>query len=286
MGCLAVFLFICSFLQGKDLNYNGEKSDDAIAFPQIKGWTLIQEYPVYYPESLWDYINGAADAYLSYLFEDLHIAEYKNNDGTLIKVEVYRHKAPEYAFGIYSIERTPQYNYQDFGSQGYVEESLVHYISGNHYVKAVTNESGEKVQEALTMIAKKVEDILGDPGTIPPEFSSFPEKGRIKNSEKFISDNFLGHSFMGRVFTVDYQVGEENFVLFLMKKESAESCGKMLESYYKFTKQEVEITEGHHTIKDKYNGTIQMTWKGKRIWGILNANNPDLWKEYMEMMDK
>jgi hypothetical protein len=286
-----VFFFTIIFvsaagLQSADLTLGETVDADPISFPEIKGWTLVQEYPVYYPESLWDYINGAADAYLSYLFEDLHIAEYKNQQGTIIKAEVYRHKGPEYAFGIYSIERTPEYDFQDYGTQGYSEESLVHYISGKHYVKVTTNSSGEDVQKVVEIIARKVAGVLGDPGPIPEALSLFPQAGQIKNSEKFIADNFLGHNFLSRVFTVEYQVGDEDFTLFLMEKDSKEQCEKIFESYYAFTKQTVDIAEGDHTVRDKYNGTIQMVWKGNKIWGILNTDDPDLGDKYLDLMGR
>ena len=260
-----------------------EASGDVV-FPEIKGWKLVQEYPVYYPENLWDYINGAADAYLSYLFEDLHIAEYVNPEGTIIKAEVYRHKAPEYAFGIYSIERTPEYDFQEYGTQGYAEESLVHFITKDYYVKVTTNASGDEVRKIVPVVARKVAESLGDPGPMPRPLLFFPEKGKIKNSEKFIADNFLGHQFMERVFTADYRVGEDEFILFFMEKDSPDECKKMLEEYYTFTKQTVDLEQGPHTITDRYNGTLYVIWDGNCIWGAMNVEDPEIGKNYLDLM--
>ncbi len=265
------------------VNSKKEVSGD-VAFPEIKGWKLVQEYPVYYPENLWDYINGAADAYLSYLFVDLHIAEYVNPEGTIIKAEVYHHKAPEYAFGIYSIERVPEYDFQEYGTQGYAEESLVHFITRDYYVKVTTNASGEVIRKNLPVIAMRVAESLGDPGPMPKPLQLFPEKGKVINSEKFIADNFLGHQFMERVFTVDYRVGEEDFVLFFMEKDSPEACATMLEDYYAFTKQTVELKEGPHTITDRYNGTLYVIWDGNCIWGAMNVEDPGIGKKYLDLM--
>ncbi|MFZ0472221.1 MAG: hypothetical protein WAL94_06380, partial [Bacteroidales bacterium] len=42
-------------------------------FPTLKGYKTVNEYPVYTPDDLWNYIDGAADAYLALGFLDLNI---------------------------------------------------------------------------------------------------------------------------------------------------------------------------------------------------------------------
>ncbi len=283
---MVVLIFVTGIQATLPVDPTGKKMEAAgdVVFPEIKGWKLVQEYPVYYPENLWDYINGAADAYLSYLFVDLHIAEYVNPEGTIIKAEVYRHKAPEYAFGIYSIERTPEYDFQEYGTQGYAEESLVHFITRDCYVKVTTNASGEEVRQIVPVIARKVAESLGDPGPMPKPLQLFPEKNKVGNAEKFIADNFLGHQFMKRVFTADYLVGDEDFILFFMEKDSPEECKEVIKAYYAFTGQTEPLQEGTHTITDKYNGTLYVIWEGNCIWGVMNVKDPDTGKTYLDLM--
>lgn len=281
---VSVFVFGIQATLPVELAKNNKKVAGDVVFPEIKGWKLVQEYPVYFPENLWDYINGAADAYLSYLFVDLHIAEYINPEGTIIKAEVYRHKAPEYAFGIYSIERTPEYDFQDYGTQGYAEESLVHFITRDCYVKVTTNASGDEIGKIVPVIARKVAESLGDPGPLPKPLQLFPKEGKVVHSEKFIADNFLGHQFMERVFTADYRVGGDDFILFFMEKNSPDECKKILEEYYAFTRQTVEMKEGPHTITDRYNGTLHVIWKGNCIWGAMNVEDPETGKTYLDLM--
>ncbi|NLE35251.1 MAG: hypothetical protein GX622_09120 [Bacteroidales bacterium] len=54
--------------------------------------------------SLYGYINGGAELYLEYGFDTLIVAEMVV-DGSDIKLEVYRMKDPEAAFGIFSVSR-------------------------------------------------------------------------------------------------------------------------------------------------------------------------------------
>jgi len=86
----------------------GSASAQEFTFPDLAGFKKTLDYPVFGPENLWDFINGAADTYLAYGFVDLHVAEYKKGKN-VIKIEIYRHSDKIMAFGIYSTERSPSF---------------------------------------------------------------------------------------------------------------------------------------------------------------------------------
>jgi hypothetical protein len=45
------------------------------------------------------------------------------------------------------------------------------------------------------------------------------------------------------------------------------------------------ITESHYTIADPYHGEIELNWKGKYIWGILNASDTSLRSKYLKLFE-
>jgi len=61
-----------------------EASEHSKLFPEIKGWEISGEIKVYTPETLYDYINGAEELYLSYDFQELQVAEYLNEKNASI----------------------------------------------------------------------------------------------------------------------------------------------------------------------------------------------------------
>ena len=151
-------------------------------FPAMKRMKILQEYPVYEPDNLWDYIDGAADNYLNYQFRDLHIAEYTLGRKVVYKVEIYRHEDPENAFGIYSSERSPDYHFIGLGTQGYSEPSLVHFLKGSRYVKVLMMNEKKGNDNQLMELAKKVEASLPGPAEFPEMLGRFPEEGKVSNS--------------------------------------------------------------------------------------------------------
>ena len=73
-------------------------------FPEISGWKQSGEMQSFTPKTLYEYINGAADLYIMYDFQELKSAEYVNEKKASVIIDVYRHKTPTHAFGIYSQE--------------------------------------------------------------------------------------------------------------------------------------------------------------------------------------
>jgi hypothetical protein len=92
----------------------------AFVFPEMAGWKQSGEIQTFLPKTLFEYINGGADLYLTYDFQELKVAEYSNEKKASVTIEVYRHRTPTHAFGIYSQERLPDANFVDIGTQGYM----------------------------------------------------------------------------------------------------------------------------------------------------------------------
>ncbi len=87
----------------------GNAQNPSSFFPEVKEWNLDVGDQVYNPDNLWDLINGAADAYLSYDFRNLYTAVYSDTDDKFVKVYIFKHGDDKNAFGIDSQERNREY---------------------------------------------------------------------------------------------------------------------------------------------------------------------------------
>jgi len=256
-------------------------------FPEMTGWKQLGEIQTFTPKTLYEYINGAADLYLIYDFEELKVSEYQNEKKASVTVEVYRHKTPTHAFGIYSQERLSNADFIDIGAQGYVEEEILNFVAGPYCVKITPYKIESGRQEALISFAQKIVEKLKEKGTLPPILKSFPPDGKVKNSETFISQNFLGYSFLHFAFTADYELSGKKFKLFVIVPTDETECEKMIQKYLQQTgSPEKKITEGLYTIADPHHGEIDLRWKGKYIWGILDVNDPVLRSKYLKLFEE
>ena len=251
-----------------------------IVFPEQPGYGIELNYPVFRPGTLWDYINGAADAYLSYRFEDLHIAEYVDGEFRA-KVEVYRHASPSHAFGMYAQERSPDYHFEEIGVQGYSEPTLVNFTGGVYYIKI----SGNRAEGDLLMrIARAMERLLGHDSRMPGLLGAFPAGNQLPYTDSFVSSSFLGHSFLGEVYSADYQTEGRKFTFFALE---CEDCAEVLRRYYHFARiQDPVIAPGLHRITDRYNGDISLLWTGSMLIGAVDCPSDELFREMsLELKD-
>jgi hypothetical protein len=255
-------------------------------FPEVAGWKRSVEIQTFLPKTLYKYIDGAADLYLMYDFQELKVAEYQNEKKASITVDVYFHKTPIHAFGIYSQERLPNANFINVGAQGYIENNVLNFLTGPYYVKISSYSTGVEDREILLTFAKKVAESLGEKGSLPSVLSSFPEEGKKRNSEKFINKNFMGYSFLHSAFTADYELSGTKFKLFLIESDQKE-CKGMIQKYLQQTGSPTrDVVEGRYTLPDPYQGEIELYWKGKYIWGILNLNDPSLRSKYLKLFEE
>jgi hypothetical protein len=130
-------------------------------------------------ETLFEYINGGADLYLAYDFQELKVTEYSDGKKASVTVEIYRHQTPTLAFGIYSAERPPDPNLVDIGAQGYIDKDILNFLTGNYYVKMNSFKTGPEEQEGLLAFARKVVESLGEKGSLPGILASFRHPGKI-----------------------------------------------------------------------------------------------------------
>jgi len=281
MKTVCLVLGIIIFLWAPGVKAQGFK------FPEVTGWKQSGEIQTFSPKTLFEYINGDADLYLMYDLQELKVTEYLNEKKASVIVDVYRHKTPTYAFGIYSQERLSNANIIDIGAQGYIEKNVLNFVSGPYYVKLNSYNTGAGDEEILLNFAKKVSENLGEKGRLPSILSSFPQEGKKNNSEKFISKNFLGYSFLHSAFTADYELSGKKFKLFVIEGADGNDCREMIQKYLQQTRSpEKNVTESRYAIADPYHGEIELHWKGKYIWGIFNVSDTSLRSKYLKLFEK
>ena len=276
---LLLTLFIC-------LSIPAAEAKD-FAFPEIAGWKQSGEVETFTPKNLYEYINGAADLYLMYDFEELKVAEYQNEKKASVTVDVYRHKTPLLAFGIYSQERLSGATFLDIGVQAYYEKGFLNFLTGPYYVKISAMNTGPEDQEVLVAFAKRTAENLGPKGSFPAILSSFPADGKKGNSEMFVYKNFLGYAFFHSGFIANYELQGKKFKLFVIEGKNKDECKAMIEKYFQTIKSpQKEVTESRYTLSDPHHGKIDLQWRGRYLLGIININDVDIRSKYLKLFEE
>jgi hypothetical protein len=258
-----------------------------VRFPQIDGWQRAAEIQRFAPKTLYEYINGAADLYLACDFEELQVAEYGNARKASVVVEVYHHRTPRDAFGIYSQERPPEAQVLPFGSQGYIDAHILNFLAGRQYVKISSANTGDEDREVLRRFAGSMAAALGGDGGLPAPLNLFPGEGKRGNAEKYIVRNFLGYPFFTGVFTAEYELTGRKFRLFIIEADDKTACREVVQKYLRQTKApDKEVDEGRYTIADPHHGAVELQWKGRYIWGAVDLGDAELSLRYLRRIEE
>jgi len=208
------------------------------------GWEREGEPAVYLPDNLFEYINGAADLYLAYDFQEMGTLNYAYGRGGSVSVEIYRLGDAKCAYGIYSQERPRDPSYVESGAQGYYDPGVLNFCQGDHYIKILGYELADGGKSAMTAVANSISakissarvdstgsgsgegsgtDRAGDK-TLPAALLCFPATGKVPNTERYIARDFLGQEFLRSAFVAEYDIGEQGSRAFIIEARDADDA--------------------------------------------------------------
>ena len=256
--------------------------------PKLDGWGQIEESQAYYPESLFEYINGAAEIYLSYDFEKLIVSQYEEQDTkSNVALEIYDMGINNNAFGIYSAERYPESNFLNIGLQGYIEEGALNFLAGKYYIKLLCFDCKESSDEILKKFADKIVMGIGDKDRFPLPLTFFPSEGRIKNTEKYIKHNFMGYAFLHDGYSVVYKSNNMEFECFLVEGNNPDDAQLMLKKFLQEKKEMgiKEVSPGY-MIRDRYYKNIFIAQINNYICGVIKIEDgiEEVGQDYLGMI--
>lgn len=246
---------------------------------ELAGWERAAVPQFFMSENLWEYMNGQAESYLQYGFRKLATIDYILEDNpNSLNIEIFKMQSPKHAFGIYAAERSIEDKSIKIGVEGYIGQNILNFWKGSYYVKLTAFESSKDIEDILfkfaTVIAHKIEDDY----STPELFAFFPEEHKIRMSERYIPQNFLGYSFLKNGYRVDYERDGTRYQVFLVENDSLDEAKDSFKKY----KETIESQNEHvtHEMKSNYQLLNVQNGQGKVIFqfksiigGVLNIDD-------------
>jgi hypothetical protein len=239
--------------------------------PEVSSWNTPEDPLNYFPESLYEYINGAAEVYLSYDFKELIVAEYQREKSeAVMTVEIYDMGSNKNSFGIYSAERYPESRFIPVGIQGYIEEGTLNFLVDRYYVKLLCFNADSQSEDYLNDFSKGILNRITDQGEFPEVLNAFPQKGLQAKTEKYILNNFLGYGFLHDGYSASYESDGLEFDCFVVEGKDPEDAAEMLIKYLEAKgKENVKDLPTGHLIKDRYYSNIYLAQVGRYLCGVM-----------------
>ena len=223
---LAVFLFPAAVSAAAQTRSPNPQLASLV--PRLAGWAPTEAPRAYFPDNLFEYIDGAAESYLGYDFSELLVADLeKSGTKATLTIEIYDMGAPLNAFGIFAAERYPESRTAALGDLGYIEGEALNFLAGRYYVKLLAFGLGEATEAALTDAGGKVAGAI-KPAGLPALVLAFPRDGLVPRSEKYIKKNFMGYEFLHDGYVATYRSGEKEIEGFFVDAGSDRAAEEML----------------------------------------------------------
>lgn len=127
--------------------------------------------------NLYDYIDGAAELYLSYGFNTVISRRYACQDEMDIVVEIFDMKEARDAFGVFTNMR--EKNQHEFGQGSQQIEGSLIFWKDHYFISLSTHSSTGKSQAAVRKIAVFVDDAIPNEAPVPEIMGLLTEKDLV-----------------------------------------------------------------------------------------------------------
>jgi hypothetical protein len=248
-------------------------------------WILRDAPETFTRETLFEHINGQADLFVQYGFENSVFAVYQNASSSedKIEVDIYDMGNSLHAFGVFSRFRQEEKN-AGIGLDSYLGDKYAIFYKGKYFVVLQATDS----DAVLKRLALEIESRISDASAPPKELDYFPKTGLMPGSIEYFPDGLLGHQFLKRGFkasytqrhaTADAKAGGDTpeSHLFLSIFENAQEAADALQRYRENLLKKGKLETGTSTQfgpnsligTDPYQGKTVVAQKGPYLLGAV-----------------
>jgi hypothetical protein len=164
----------------------------AIALPGpdavLNSWSPAGEVRVFDRDDLYDLVDGMAEAFFAYGFEQVAVRDYEHAEGGIVGVEVWRLATPADAYGLFTASASsPEGTPVDVGNDGDGDPGRrLAFWQDRYYVLV---RARQQVPEAdLQALAEVVSVALPSGGEQPALVSQLPPEGMVERSVVFFRE--------------------------------------------------------------------------------------------------
>ncbi len=278
-------LLIVNLLSGKPMQIEIKK----LLPDHVEGWVNEYEDQNYDKDNLYEYIDGGAELFLSYGFQEVFTRTYNKPDQPDIVVDIFDMGTSYNAYGIFSYSRENEERTIGQGSQ-YVPGLLL-FWKYRFYISILFSPETEESKHAAFQIARHIESSIAFKGPIPEIINLLPEeaifKGSIRyfrhyiwiNTYQFIAnENILNINDSSEAVMAKYDHSDHILLLLLIQYSNRSECAfardTFIDGYLK------ELSENAIVRKENkwvgylmHNAVLAVVFNGKNKEEVANLLN-------------
>jgi len=155
------------------------------------GWKWDGKDKKYNSKTIFSYMDGAAELYLAYGFENLTVRRFEQSSQPPITFEFYEMASSEDAYGVFSYEH--QDETAGIGQGSEFGGELLRFWKGKYFVSIYAEGQGTEVESGILKIGKAAANSIPSLGSEPKLVGYIPGKelGLIDKSVRYLKSHVL-----------------------------------------------------------------------------------------------
>jgi hypothetical protein len=249
----------------------------------LGGWTIAEGPVEFGPGDLYDYMNGAAERYLSYGFVQVLHLRYaiEGDDRSGITLDLYDMGSNQGAFGIYSMGRRPDSPASGWGTEGSVGANAAQAFQGRIFVHGVADYDEPSAVSTMHGMIRDVTGKIQGEGSWPAVLEPWPDHGLVARSERYVAADLLGHAFLPGGVLARYQLDGQEARLFFSDLGSAARANEAVALLEDHRARRIDVQSapspgaGGFSYSDPEAGSGTVISAGRFVVGI-HSDTPNL----------
>ncbi len=157
--------------------------DPAQSLPQtLDGWSVATER-TFNDSTLYDYIDGGAELYLSFGFSKVYNRIYSRQNQPDILIDLFYMNSPRDAFGVFSFSVGKEGT--DFGVQSQIANGAIIFWKNNYYVSISCYPETNESKATLNKFAQLIDGSILQKGEFPEILKYLPPSSLNKESIRY-----------------------------------------------------------------------------------------------------
>jgi hypothetical protein len=163
---------------------------------QVLDWKATESDATYTRKTLFHYIDGGAELYLTYKFQKAYVRRYAKagDPKSEITLDIYDMGTPDEAFGIFSAEREDES--VGIGQDSEYGGGLLRFWKGQYFVAIVVRGEAEAAKPAMMEMARAAEAAIPITGNKPALLKRLPKVSLVEREVRYFhSVNVLNNHY-------------------------------------------------------------------------------------------
>jgi len=255
---------------------------------KLNGFNLLGAVRNFTRDTLYEYVDGHAEYFISAGFAGLTVGEYGSaagarSSGPDVIVDIYNMGNSLQAFGVLSDESRGGLTDIGAGLRGFRSPSGLSFTSGRYYIKI----SSYNERAPLEEIASRIAGSTGEASEQMPAMPSFADLG-APVSTRYIKEAYRGLDFLNNVTEREYVVNGTTVQVFTVTREAGD-IDALTESFIRYFKQSgIEYSRRDrkgstiYKIRDRYEGDWTMVVSRDVLEGMFGTSDKEIINKFLK----